>query len=170
MGAYPDNGSMADLLTAMKDVARQDEANLTYVKHYRIKLGGWWWAPWDTYALYFEPQGSPETFVAEKGPLNMKWANHIVNIECIVPYQNPDVEEAIVGRESVRVGLADMMDDVMDYYEHNTLSLTGLEPELPPVCEVLEGGYQDVQLDETFFIRVGTIRYQARTKHFVRSS
>lgn len=174
MGAYPTGGSPAELLTAMKNVPMQDEASLTYVNTYRITCSndiGWlMWPPYDYYTLYFDWRGSPETSVAEKGPLNMKYATHKVHIHCVVPYQNADVEEAMVGRDGVRVGLADFVADIIDYYEHNTLSLSGLEPELPPVCEVPEDFVSMIQVGEEQYVRTASILYQARTKHFVRSS
>lgn len=169
MGAYPTEGSPAELLWAMKTVAAQDESYLTYVNEYRITCGGVLYPPWDRYTIYFDWKGSPETFVAEKGPLNMKFATHKIHITCVVPYQNADVEEAVVGRSGVRVGLADFVDDVMDYYEHNTLSLSGLEPEIPPVCEVPDDFVGLVQIGDDLYTRTATILYQARTKHFVRS-
>ena len=170
MPGYPASGGMDDLLFAMKTVPKQDQARLTYVDLYRIALGGWFWAPWDRYALYFNPVGSPETILAERDVLYEKYATHIVNIDCLVPYQNPDVEESIIGRAGSHVGLAAFVKDTLDYYEHNFLGLTGLESGYPPVCEVLEGSYQEISLEETeFYIRVATVRYEARTKPFIRT-
>lgn len=163
------DGEMVDLLVAMQEKALQDKTALKYIDHVKMKVGPWYWRPFNRYTLYIIPGGSPQVAVAEHGDVTAWRMTHEVKIECCVPYKSPEIEDSIVGRGGKNVGITTMAKDVCDFFENNMLGLTGLDPRHPPWCEVQSESYDDVEVGDRFFIRVCTVRYYARTKHFMRT-
>jgi hypothetical protein len=167
MAGYPADGTMGDLLIAMEESLKQT-TQINYLGDVRIKIGPWYWQPFDNYTVYLEPIGSPEEVLGEHGVQWIKRSTHIVNVECHVPWMHADHAESIVGRGSANMGLTDMVADICSYLENNVLGLAGLEVKLPPTIEAPEGAYFDIEVEEQTYIRVATLRYEAKTIPFVR--
>lgn len=173
MAAYPTEGSMADVLVAMKQKALQTTAKLEGFEDFRIS-GGLYRSPFTQTVLYFIPDGSPEEELGEHDDNVVKRANHKVFLDVVKHVVGLDEDEfvrALVGTESDN-GLADLAAQVLDFYEHNWLGLDGLELGEPPVCEMPENSYAQELIDadgEYVFITRVRVQYSVWTKPFVRT-
>jgi hypothetical protein len=168
MAGYPSGGGMNDVLEAMKKKLIQT-SQIPYVRQARIKIGAWVFPPWENYQVYIEPVGSPEEIIGERGRVFLKYATHIVNVECVMPWQSPDEEDAIIGRSNTNVGLTGFVSDMLSYLESNQLGLTGLANDYLPVIEAPDGAYREVELEDQVRLRVATLRWEGRTAPFARS-
>lgn len=158
---------MDDVLEAMRDKLIQT-SQMPYLRHVRIKLGAWVFPPWENYQIYLEPSGSPEEIIGERGRTFLKYANHIVQVECIMPWQSPDEEDALIGRSNTNIGLLGFVADVLSYLESNQLGLSGLAVDYLPLIEAPEGAYREIEMEEQVRLQAAVLRWEGRTAPFER--
>jgi hypothetical protein len=170
--AYPTEGGMGDVLLAMKQLALQTTGKLEGFADFRI--AGLYLPPFESTVLYFIPSGSPEEELAEHDDEVVKRANHRVFLDVVKHNWALDEDEfirALTGTESEN-GLTDLIGQVVDFYEHNWLGLSGLEPGEPPTCEVPDGAYDQSEIQrEGKYVYITRVRavYSAWTKPFIRT-
>lgn len=167
MAGYPAGAAMGDVLEAMKNKLIQT-SQMPYLRHVRIKMGNWGFPPWENYQVYLEPVGSPEELYAEAGRQTAYIATHIIQVECIMPWQSPDQEDAIIGRSNTNIGLTGFVDDMLSYLEHNSLGLSGMAVDILPHCEAPEGAYREIELEEQARLQVAVLRWEGQTAPFAR--
>jgi len=168
VGAYGDNAGMDDLLTAMRDKVKQESTNLRYLRSVAIatELLG---PIGDGLSLFFVPTGSPEESLGTEAGLHLYRATHEVDIVCVHYTASPFEEDAVIGTGRT-TGLVGLVSDVLDYFSDNTLSLAGLEANMPPEIQAPSGAYSTFQIEgEERFLNLATLKYEATTKPFTRS-
>jgi len=162
---------MGALLLAMKkDLKAAPELSFVHGEA-RIRTGEWWWSPWGSPTLYLIPVVSPGEEIGDHQFGSAKRHRHIVNVECVLPLQNPDDEDGIVGRTNVKMGLAEFVGRVCERLESNWLGLRGkLDLGFPPTIDMPdESGYGfgevDVTVDDTttMYLRLARLKYEAWT-------
>ncbi len=164
MAAYPTDGSMADVLIAMKNKIRQKDSQMRYLDDCRITARGYWDPTIGARMIYLVPIGTVPINIGEYGAYTVWRFQHRVRIESVVHSgARQDSEVAIVG-SNAEAGVCDMVSDAISFFENNWLGLAGLDPGIAPECQ--EDGDTSMRLtddDETIYFNVGRVNYQATT-------
>lgn len=163
MAAYPTEGSMGELIRALKSKALQTAGALEGIDHFASGLDGWYVAPFQKTTLYFAAHGSPREELSEHSNVVVERYNHQVFLDIYKHQWSLDEDELdpfLFGTES-EIGLYELSEQVIDFYKHNWLDLDGLEPGEAPVLEILSGGYEHALTDSE-----GNLSYLMRVRIF----
>jgi hypothetical protein len=115
--------------------------------------------------------GSPEEpDFGESGADHLIVATHQVDILCCVYTTRPDSEETIVGGGN-NVGLAQLVANVLDFYDNNFLGLGSSLGQRGPIIQLPENsvGVESIDEQDENFMATALLKYEARTRPFRRA-
>ena len=163
MAGYGSAASMHDLLSAMKEQALQSTTKLRYLKDVFVGLMTDEGMPSEP-TIYLVPTGSPEDILGESGAAKVVRARHQVNINCVTVTSSPFTDDLFLG-SGKEIGILKFVEDVLDFYRANTLSLTTIDQQNKPSIMVAESGYTVFEEGDALAL-VAQLKYEALTTPF----
>lgn len=165
---------IAEVMEALKRVVLASDSlpYLTSAASVRIVNGMFYAEPWDAYAVYLRPMGSPEEVLAWDGDTGYtKFATHTVSVEAVMKIEDPFSEASVLGRTGATVGIARFVADLCELLENNMLGLTNnqLEPGHPPMIEFGQNAYSALEADTDIWLQSAMGIFRAQTRPFYRT-
>jgi hypothetical protein len=161
------------ITVAARDLIKADTSHLGYVRHSQIVLGGddFMVIPvFDDPAVLIETREPEITLIGGCGTTSGYRAIHTLNLWVCLKTISFEYENTIVGIESRKPGILDMVNDILNLFSGNRLGLSGLEPQVPPTAVVTPGSLatHPVQTgsNDDQFVRVAVVEYKATTVPF----
>ena len=151
----------------MRDKAKQDKTTLGYLDRVEVAFPPLDHAVVGEPALFIVPNGSPETRINDGGGARIKRATHKVNVYCVLYVASHDDAHVILG-DGRHVGIVKFVEDAIDFFSGNLLSLSGLEAQHAPDIEAGDNTYRLAETEDDKWMVFVALEYEAQTKPYVR--